>query len=364
MDELFYYYRGRVALSAILKALNIGDGDEVATQAFTCVAVPEAIMATGSRPLYIDIEESGFNMSADDLQRKITHRTRAIIVQHTYGIPAALDSIVDVAQLTNLPIIEDCAHTHVSSYRGETVGSYGVASFYSYEWGKPIVVGIGGGAKINDAELREKVIVDYVNYEYPALIRQVRIQIQYIAFIILFRPTLYWPVRSLFHWLSSLGIAESNYNPVGEGNLSIDFDLRMPKLLQRRLERKEQFTKSYSDYSRWTSDQYRTRIKSETVYHPKLPDDVNVVYARYPLVTSKKNMLLAAARRSNVELAEWYSTPVHPLSGKELSSVNYAVGTCPNAEARCEEVVTLPVHPAVKQRDIDKTVQFLNTTVD
>ena len=61
------YYRGRVALFAILKGLGITDGHDVATQAFTCVAVPEAIMATGARPVYVDIERAGFNMDAGDL---------------------------------------------------------------------------------------------------------------------------------------------------------------------------------------------------------------------------------------------------------------------------------------------------------
>ncbi|HIE26284.1 TPA: hypothetical protein EYP66_03250, partial [Candidatus Poribacteria bacterium] len=86
------FFRGRVALYAILKALNIGPGDEVATQAFTCVAVPEGIMASGARPVWVDIEVDGYNMDAEDLRRKLTLRTRAIIVQHTYGIPADMDS--------------------------------------------------------------------------------------------------------------------------------------------------------------------------------------------------------------------------------------------------------------------------------
>ena len=77
------YFRGRVALYALLKALDVGPGDEVATQAFTCVAVPEAIMATGASPIYVDLEPTGFNMDVGDLQHKITSRTRAIIVQHT-----------------------------------------------------------------------------------------------------------------------------------------------------------------------------------------------------------------------------------------------------------------------------------------
>jgi len=353
------FYRGRVALYAILKALNIGIGDEIAIQAFTCLAVPEAIMATGASPVYIDLEANGFNMDTDDLKNKITSGTRAIVVQHTYGIPANMDPIVQVASEAGLPIIEDCAHTHGSTYHGMQVGSFGAASFYSYEWGKPVVVGIGGSAKINDVELQEKVVADYECYEFPGSISQFRVQLQYLAFGLLFRPSLYWPVRSLFHWLGSLGLAESNYNPISEDNIADDFHLRMPKPLQRRLSWKIQHIESISDYRQWVVDEYRTRINSRLVEHPQIPEDVGVVYARYPLITKNKKELIKAARKSNVEVAEWYATPIHPLSGDELSLMKYEMGSCPNAEARCEQVVTLPVHPAVKQRDIDRAVKFL-----
>jgi len=71
-SDAFSFFRGRVALYALLKALGIKQSDHIATQAFTCIAVPEAIMAASARPLYIDLELAGFNMDAVDLERKIT----------------------------------------------------------------------------------------------------------------------------------------------------------------------------------------------------------------------------------------------------------------------------------------------------
>jgi len=355
-----YFYRGRVALYAILQGLDIGNGDQVVTQAFTCVAVPEAIMASGARPVYTDIEPNGFNMDADDLERKITPQTRAIVVQHTYGIPVDMERIKYVADKAGLPIIEDCCHTLVSTYKGKMVGSFGVGSFYSFEWGKPIVAGVGGSAVVNDSELRDKVRRQYRSYQFPGLVSQSRIQLQYLAFRLLFKPSLYWRIRVLFHWLGSVGVAESNYNPIDEGSVAEDFSLRMPKSLQRRLARKLTVLDRQTTYSCWVAREYRSRIQSEVVAHPVLPDDSSTVFARYPLVTEHKEGLLRRARQANVELADWYSTPVHPLSPQELPLVHYKPGRCPNAEGRCRQVVTLPTHPAVKKRDIDRAIKFLN----
>ena len=165
--EKLTFFRGRVALYAILKAMGIGAGDHVVTQAFTCIAVPEAIIASGAHPVYVDLESNGFNMDPDDFKLKITSQTRAVVVQHTYGIPANMDSIVQIADERSIHIIEDCCHTLVSKYRGKLVGTFGAGSFYSYEWGKPIVVGIGGSAGVNDKDLRKKIERQYSCYNFP-----------------------------------------------------------------------------------------------------------------------------------------------------------------------------------------------------
>lgn len=354
------YFRGRVALYAILKGLNIGAGDEVVIQAFTCLAVPEGVMASGARPVYVDIETAGFNMDPADLERKLTPQVRAIVVQHTYGIPADMRRIVSIAQERGIPIIEDCCHTLASTYKGRPVGSFGTGSFYSFEWGKPVVAGIGGSAVVNDPQLKERVKAQYEHYRYPGFVTLARIQLQYYAFKILYRPSLYWPVRSAFHRLGSLGLAESNYNPVGVDNIAEDFRLRMAPPLQRRLARQLTKLDDLTCHSQQIAKAYREQIRSAAVTHPVLPEGADPVFARYPLLARNKQRLLQAARKANVELAEWYATPVHPLTGDELRLVGYEPGSCPNAEARCGEVVTLPTHPAVGKKDIERIISFLN----
>jgi len=352
------YYRGRVALYALLKAMNIGAGDEVAAQAFTCIAVPEAIMGTGATPLYVDIEPDGFNMSPENLLRRLTSRTRAIIVQHTYGIPADMERIIAAADEHGIPVIEDCCHTLLSTHRSQLVGKLGAASFYSFEWGKPLAAGIGGAAIVNDPDLQEKVRLDYAGYRQPSTSSQLRLELQYFAFRLLFRPALYWPARSLYHLMSSAGIAEGSYNPIGE--VARDFSLRMPGKTLRRMKRKLSQLESIGRHSRWVTGLYQQMIQSDNVSHPRLLSDSDVVFVRYPILLADKQSTLEKARRANIEMADWYSTPVHPLSTPDWHLVNYEAGSCPNAERRCQEIVTLPTHSSVGTSYITRASRFLN----
>ncbi len=355
------YYRGRVALYAILKGLDVKRDDHVATQAFTCVAVPEAIIATGARPIYVDIEPDGFNMDATDLARKITPHTRAVVIQHTFGIPARLSELHEVARHYRIPIIEDCCHTHDTLYNGQRIGHLGVASFYSFEWGKPVVVGLGGSAIVRDEELLSRMESQYTKFVAPGIVRQCKINIQALFYNLLYRPACYWRLRNLFHVLSRIGAAEGNYRPVvADSDIAMDFGMRMADCHKRAMVKRIHENPRRTRNSIQLVEQYRTRIKSARLVHPRVASDCLPVYARYPLRAARKAAVLNKARKCNIELADWYSSPVHPLTYQALGSVGYQSDSCPNAEVRAGEVISLPTHMRVSQRYVDKVTEFLN----
>jgi dTDP-4-amino-4,6-dideoxygalactose transaminase len=350
-----------VGLAAILNALGIGRGDEVATQAFTCLAVPEAIMAVGAKPLYIDIEKDGVNMSAGDLATRITGSTRAVIVQHTYGIPADMDRLMNLARENGIPVIEDCCHTVASRYRGRDLGSFGVASFYSFEWGKPIVVGIGGSVLANTPKLAAALGKDYRRYREPRIHRQIRLLAQFAAHAIVYRPTLYWPVRDLFHAAGKLGLGENNYNPIApDAGPHPDFSTRMSGVHRFMLRRKLRGLGATVFHARRVSRRYERYIPSGAAVLPITPQHGDAVYARYPLFVDDKPRMLARARERRIELSGWYSTPVHPLEGDNLLKVHYPPGCCPNAERANARIVSLPTHLKVRPRHIDSYVSLFN----
>ena len=97
-DHLFFYWKGRVALYALLKAMGVGEGDEVIVQGYTCVVVANAIIYLGAKPIYADIDINTFNMNIDSLKSKITERTKVIICQNTYGLSSNLEIIEEIAK--------------------------------------------------------------------------------------------------------------------------------------------------------------------------------------------------------------------------------------------------------------------------
>src|SRR6266852_1438228 len=163
-DNTFYFYRGRVAFYALLRALNIQPGDEVLIPGFTCIAVPSPILGMGARPVYVDVDPETYNIDPSALEAKITPRSKAIIAQHSYGIPCQMDAIMTIAKRHRLTVIEDCCHVWGSRYRGRELGSIGAAAFYSYDPGKPFIVGMGGAATVSSQELRAKVEATYARF--------------------------------------------------------------------------------------------------------------------------------------------------------------------------------------------------------
>jgi dTDP-4-amino-4,6-dideoxygalactose transaminase len=354
------YYRGRVAQAAILKALDIGQGDKVAIQAFSCLAVPESVYATGAEPLYVDIEPNGYNMCPNSLSTRITKDTKAIILQHTFGIPANIDEIMAISADSSIPIIEDCCHTLQGKYKSQLLGTFGIAAFYSFEWGKPIAVGLGGSASINDLDLKTKILEDYCDFSYPNLIKQLKIELQYHAFKLLYRPNWYWPVRSAFHWLSRLGAAEGNFNELEDitnGNVE-DFSKKMAWLVVHRFNKKYSSLDKISAHSLQVAKFYQTEIKTDAVIHPIIPKDSDVIFARYPLRVKQKNEFLKYAKKENIEFADWYATPIHPLTLAQASAIGYEPGSCPNAELRSSEIISLPTHKRVSEQFLEKVRTF------
>ena len=353
------YYRGRVGLREILLGLGLVEGDSVATQAFTCSAVPEAILATGCNPLFIDLEENGVNLCPTDLQKKLSSDVKCIIVQHTFGVPAQIDRIMEIANARRIPVVEDCCHSFSSKHNGQTVGSFGVAAFYSHEWGKPVICGVGGSIRVNDPELLELLRDRYGRFTEPSLSKRIRLSIQYLAFSILYRPSLYWPLKRAFHALSRKGMAEGNYNDL-DGQPSPEFGLKMPAASRRRFRAKIVNLDEFAVHSESISSIYASSLNSRHAAKVRVPDSAETVYSRYPVWAHDKPVLMERARESNLEAADWYATPVHPYMAESLRKVGYIRGSCPNAELACSRIVSLPVHARTTKSQASKIASLLS----
>ncbi|MCD8369326.1 MAG: DegT/DnrJ/EryC1/StrS family aminotransferase [Clostridiales bacterium] len=145
---------GLDALMLTLRALNIGYGDEVIVPSNTFIATALAVSYVGAKVVLVDPDEITYNMSAENIEDKITSRTKAIMPVHLYGQAAEMDRIIEVAHKNNLYVIEDCAQAHGATLHGQKVGTFGDAGCFSFYPGKNLgALGDGGAVITNDSDL-------------------------------------------------------------------------------------------------------------------------------------------------------------------------------------------------------------------
>ncbi len=144
---------GRLALYGLLRTLGISTGDEVLLQVPTHIVVANAIRYVGAKPVFVDCDLATYNMDLDLAEEQITPRSRVLLLQHTFGIPAEPDKALDIARRHNLILIEDCVHALGGVYQGKSLGSFGRAAFFSTEETKIISSTMGGMAVTDDDAL-------------------------------------------------------------------------------------------------------------------------------------------------------------------------------------------------------------------
>lgn len=147
---------GSAALDAAVIALGIGPGDEVILPTFTIISCAAAIVRAGAIPVVVDSDPTTWNMNVNQIEARITPRTKAIMVVHIYGLPVDMDPVLKIAHQYDLKVIEDAAEMHGQTYKGRLCGSFGDISTFSFYPNKHITTGEGGMIVTNDSVLAER----------------------------------------------------------------------------------------------------------------------------------------------------------------------------------------------------------------
>ncbi|RLF22172.1 MAG: aminotransferase DegT [Thermoprotei archaeon] len=148
---------GTAALHLALLALGIKHGDEVLVPDITFAAPANMVIAVGAKPVFVDVNKEYWCIEPDEIRRKVTPKTKAIIVVHLYGHPAKMDEIMEIAEDNGLYVIEDCAEAHGAKFKGKIVGSIGHIGCFSFYANKIMTTGEGGMVTTNDDEIADKV---------------------------------------------------------------------------------------------------------------------------------------------------------------------------------------------------------------
>jgi dTDP-4-amino-4,6-dideoxygalactose transaminase len=310
---------GTAALHSALLAAGVKGGDEVIVPPFTFVATANVALLVGARPVFADINPRTYSIDPTKFKKAITKKTKAVIPVHLYGHPADMDPIIEIAEDKGIVVVEDCAQSIGSEYRGKATGSIGNMGCFSFYASKNMTTGEGGAVTTNDDELAEKVWKirrhgekeEYQcemlghNYRMPEIQAAIgRVQLKKLP--------------------SFLESREKNATVLTEGLREKVTSLDPPVV--------EEWAK-HSWYL------YTTRVeKGRTLV--------------------ARNDLMKKLAENGINAAAYYESPIH-LSPYYIRAFGYKKGNFPLSEKTADEVLSLPCHPAVTSQDTTRIIDVL-----
>jgi dTDP-4-amino-4,6-dideoxygalactose transaminase len=359
-DKVFFLYKGRVALYALLHEMGIGEGDQVLMPAYTCVVVPNAVLYLGAEPLYTDIELPSFSVTPASVENAVTERTKVVLCQNTYGLSAHVDEIVDLCRKRGIRTIEDCTHGFGGTYKGKPNGSWCDAAFYSSQWNKPFSTGLGGYALVNDPELEPRVAAFADNLPQPSAKTQAMLWIL-LKVRSLVTPSTYYTMVNAYRWLSkkNLVTGSSSGEEIEGTTMPKDYLLGMSTVQRKAAQKAIKKLPALNALRKANATIFTQYLSEHGLNHvnPKYHNDH--LFLKYPLLVKDRNAFFHYAQEAHIPLGDWFISPLHPVMG-DLSEWGFDPERYPNAVFAAAHVVNLPTdthHP-------DKVIAFLEKHTD
>ncbi len=355
----------RSGITACLLAVGTGPGDEVLATGFTCAAVAEGIMASGAKPVWVDIDPTRFAMSPEALERAITPRSRAVLVQHTFGLAGNLNALGAIARRQGLKIIGDAALAVGSQFGGAPLVNFGDAAVVSFELSKTISAGWGGLAQTNDAPMAAGLrrVRDGAGRlgraEAASRLAQAGIS-KAVYSPGLLRYTGY-PAAALFRaraFRDSSSHTSPEYSEPGGAAVRPYMAAQAGAhwdVLASQLGRLDAVLTSHQV----ATERYAAVLAGRGVAAWLDWRDADAVMIRYPLVARDRERMATWFSARGIELGRWFDYPISPAP-TDPAACNYALGQCPNGERLARHIVNLPSHPRLSGRDLDAVCDALD----
>lgn len=354
---VFAFGSARSALAACLMAVGIKHGDEVVVSAYTCLAVPTAVLAAGGTPVYCDVDTDTLNANLDLILAVVTPRTRAVVIQHTMGSVVPVAEIVTALRPRGILVIEDCALSVGSRSRGVLVGTTSDAAVFSMELSKTISSGWGGLLVVNDHALASDVARLYEAVREPRPGSSRRDMLQTAVSALCHSPALFdWLGKYVLYLAFKVGWFRLSTPPLElKGEVADDFMTKMGAPQARFA------TLQWRDFSgiaarcEANAESLRTALASVGAVTPgsPAPEDCAVSPRVSFLVRDPGEAVRFFAGRG-MELGRWFSGPLSPPPADP--AFNYSPGSYPNAEYLARTVVNLPCHSGVSAGGMRSTI--------
>lgn len=351
-DQVYLTYKGRQAITLILKNLGLGQGDEVILQAFTCWAVEEGIRNAGCKPVFADIASDSLNPSVSTLIAafKKSTKPRAVLIQHTLGIPADIKAIKAFCAKNNLLLIEDLAHSYgATDDSGVFLGTHADAVALSFGRDK-VIDAVSGGAAIIKKSVKPKTVLAptpktqiLIDLLYPTITKIIRITSTNFFGKVLHKilkktPLLTTPIQSTTTGITSL--------PSPHATLTL---LAMSHL-DSQLQHRKEIAKVYFD-------------GLNNLQIPFVGNHDNINFLRFPVLVKDRGTLITYLKSSKYFIPDtWYKKPVD--TGSLVSKIShYIKDSCPNAQNISEQIINLPTHINITPKQAAKLALLVNQYV-
>ncbi len=297
---------GTTALQALLHSLELAEGDKILTTPFTFIATANSILSAGARPVFADIDPAGLNLApaAAEAALQRDEKIKAILLVHIFGLPCDIDAFRTLAEKYDVLLLEDAAQAHGAQYKGQKAGSFGKGSTFSFYPTKNMTTGEGGIVLTDDEALEEKVRL-YINHGS----------------------------RQRYHH-ETIGF---NYRMT---DLAAALGLEQIKKLPLFNEKRQANAAFLSRHLQGLPG----------LSLPSVPTGSEHVFHQYTIRLKKRDALAAYLREKGIGTAIHYPIPLHKQAcykGTDFAAVNLR-----EAEKAAEEVLSLPVHPALKKADL------------
>ncbi len=303
---------GTDALHLALRALDVGAGDEVITAANTFVATTLAISYSQAKPVLADIDSNTYNIDLEDVEKKITSKTKAIIPVHLYGRPVEIDGLINLAKKHNLKIVEDACQAHGAEFKGRRCGSFGDLACFSFYPGKNLgAYGDGGAIVTSDDKLYQKLKM-----------------------------------------IRNYGSPKKYYHDV------IGYNSRLDTIQAAVLGVKLKYLKDWNN-KRFTNAQlYNQKLKNiGDLVLPEIDEQCKSVFHLYVIRTKERDQLLNYLQANDVQCGIHYPVPIYSLGA--YSSLGLKPEDFPVTEKFSKEILSLPMYPELSEAQINKVVDVI-----
>ncbi len=351
---------GRSALMLLLRSLSLDSDDEVLLQAFSCNAAVNPILWTPAKPVFVDIDDS-YNIDPEDLLRKITAKSKVVIVQHTFGVPARMDEIMKICKEKNLFLIEDCAHSLGAKYKEKTVGTMGDASYFSFGRDKVISCVYGGLLSVKDEKLAKKINEKYEDLEFPSTSWTIQQLLHPILMSFVVKTYASGFGKALLVLFQKIGLLSKAVTK-GEriGIKPKYFPYKLPDALARLAITQLSRIDEFNEHRNKIASLYEAFFMSSGFEYTKRNDEVNPNFYRFTLRHKKAHDIIKTCWKNNLLIGDFYTSVLIP-NGTDLSIFGYQEGSCPRAQIASQETFNLPTHINIGEVDAKYISDFIKS---